>query len=221
MVETMTPRMQRSVAISGLVFVALVAASIFVLPNGPDSHASVAKIVTFYHSHKTAAGVTSHLIVLAIFVGLFFFWFFRNFVAVTQAGRQLATVGFAGAVLFAVSGGVAAASYYTLQDAVGHAEPSTIQTFNLLQFDFANGVGEAGVAVFLVASSIAIIHGRGLPRWIGWIGILLGIASVLIIGLGLPALGLWLLLTCITMLLQTSRRSRPTPSDQDEEPALV
>ncbi len=217
---TMTARMQRLLAISGLVFVALIAASIFILPNQPDGHASAAKATVYFHAHKTAAGVSAHLILLAIFVGLFFFWYFRNLIAATPATKNLATVGFAGAVVFAVSGAVAAASYYTLGDAVGHAVPSTIQVFNLFQADFADGVGEAGVAVFLVASSIAIIRGGGrLPRWVGWVGIVLGIASLLIIGMGVPAIGLWLLISCIVMLVRARTLSLPAATEQ--EPALA
>jgi hypothetical protein len=213
---TMIPRMQRLLAVSGLIFVALVAASIFILPNAPDSHASASTAVAYFHAHKTATGVAAHLIVLAIFVGLFFFWYFRNLIAATPATKHLATVGFAGALLFAVSGAVAAASYYTLGDAIGHVGPSSIQTLNLFQADFPDGVGEAGVAVFLVASSVAIIRGEGrLPNWVGWLGIVLGIASLLVIGLGVPALGLWLVVTCIVMLVRTSSPSAPTASDQE------
>jgi hypothetical protein len=212
----MNPRTQRLLAASGLVFIALIAASIFILPNAPDSHASAAQAVAFYHAHKTATGLAAHLIVLGIFVGLFFFWYFRNLIGTTPATKHLATVGFAGAVLFAVSGGVAAASYYALGDAIGHTGPSTIQTLNLFQADFADGVGEAGVAVFLVASSIAILRGgRRLPSWVGWLGIVLGVGSVLVIGLGVPAMGLWLLVTCIVMLVRTTSRSVPSASDQE------
>jgi hypothetical protein len=216
----MSSRMQRLLALSGLVFIALIAASIFILPNAPDGHASAAKAVAFFHAHKTATGIAAHLIVLGIFVGLFFFWYFRNLIAAAPVTKHLATVGFAGALLFAVSGAVAAASYYTLGDAIGHVSSSTIQTLNLFQADFADGVGEAGVAVFLVASSIAIIKGDGrLPSWVGWIGIILGIASVLIIGLGVPAMGLWLLISCVVLLVRTPTQSSPTATDQ--EPALA
>jgi hypothetical protein len=216
----MRSRTQSLIAIGGLIFVALVAASIFILPNAPDGHASASKAVAYFHAHKTATGVAAHLIIVAIFVGLFFFWYFRNLIATTPTTKHLATVGFAGAVLFAVSGAVAAASYYTLGDAIGHATPSSIQTLNLFQADFADGVGEAGVAVFLIASSLAILRGDGrLPRWTGWFGIVLGVASLLIIGLGVPALGLWLLVICIVMLVRTGSQSARAAADQ--EPALA
>jgi hypothetical protein len=207
MADSVTLRAQRSIALGGLLFVAIVAVSIFALPNVPNSHASAAKVVTFFHDHKTAAGVSAHLIVLAVVVGVPFFWYFRNLISSTPSTRQLATVGFAGALLFAVSGAVAAGSFFTLNDAIGHADPSTMQTFNLMQDDFTNGVSAAGIALFLAASSIVIVRGGGeLPQWVGWIGIVLAIATVVLIGIGLPALGLWLLIACVTMLV------RPGPS---------
>jgi hypothetical protein len=199
----MDARSQRLTAVSGLVFVALVVASIIAVPNAPDAHTTAAKDVAFYSAHKSAAGVAAHLIVLAVVVGLFFFWHLRDFLATTAATKRLATIGFAGAVVFAACGGVAAASYYTLSDAIGHADASTIQVLNLMQSDFSDGVGEAGIAAFLLASSVAIIRARGpLPSWVGWIGIVLGVGSALVIGLGLPALALWLLIACVTMIVR-------------------
>jgi len=216
----MTTRMQRWTAIAGLAFVVLVAASIFVLPNVPDSHASAQKDVAFYHAHRTATGVSAHLIVIAIFVGLFFFWHLRDLLTLTPSAKRFATIGFAGALLFAASGGVAAGSFYALNDTVGHTDPTTIQMLNVLQNDFANGVGAAGVAVFLIASSVAILRGATrLPQWVAWLGVVLGIASLVIIGLGLPAIGLWLLVSCITMLVRTETTTVLTSSEPDPAPA--
>jgi hypothetical protein len=220
MTDSVTPRAQRLTALGGILFVVLVAASILILGNTPNSHASAAKVVTFFHKHKTGASVSGHLIVLAVCVGVPFFWYFRNLISSTPSTRQLATVGFAGALLFAVSGGMAAASFWTLSDVINHADPSSIQTLNLMQSDFANGVGEAGVALFLVASGIAIVQGGGrLPRWVGWLGVVLGVVAVVIIGLGLPALALWLLVACITLLVRSGQSAASTPSDQQGAPA--
>ena len=57
----MIPRMQRLLAVSGLIFIALVAASIFILPNAPDGHTSATKAVAFFHAHKTATGVAARI----------------------------------------------------------------------------------------------------------------------------------------------------------------
>lgn len=216
----MTARMQRWTALVGLVFVALVVASISVLPNVPDAHANAPKVVNFFHAHRTAALVDAYLIVIAIFVGLFFFWHLRDLLATTALTKRFATIGFAGALLFAASGGVAAGAFYSLNDAVGHADPSTIQMLNVLQNDFSSVFGEAGVAVFLTATSIAILCGAALlPRWVGWLGIVLGIASLVVLPIGLPAMGLWLLVSCITMLIRTSPVTAPGGAGPEPGPA--
>ena len=212
-------RKQRLLGVGGLVFVAIVAASIFILPSPPDSHASPAKVVSYFNAHKTVAGVAGHLILLAVFLGTFVFWHFRDALATNPATRRLATIGFAGAVVFVVSGGIAAASYFAITDTLNHANPVTLQTLNILQNDVSDGVGEGGVALFLVASSIAVLRGANLlPRWIGWLGILLGVASLLVFGLGLPAMGLWLLISCITLLVRTPA---PEPAEISPQPAFA
>jgi hypothetical protein len=214
--DAVTARMQRLTAIGGLVFVALVVASIIVVPNPPDSHAGAAKVVTFFHAHKTAAAVSGHLILLAVVVGVVFFWYFRTLIASTPEAKNFATVGFAGALIFAVSGGVASAALYALNDVTGHAEPSTIQTLSLLQGDISGFIGEPGIALFLLASSIAIIRGVArLPHWVGWLGLVLGIATLTGLGLGFPALGLWLIISCITMLVRVHLSTETTAAGRE------
>lgn len=215
----MTQRTQRLIAVSGLLFVVIVAVSIFTLPNAPDSNANSAKVVTFFRAHRTAAGVSAHLITVAILVGVCFFWYFRNLVGVTTTTRHLATVGFAGALLFAASGAVASGAYYAINDAIGHADASTVQTLNLLQGDVSDGMSEAGVTLFLILSGIAIIRGRGLPQWLGWVGIVLGVASLILFGLALPAIGLWLILTCVTILARSG--SAPPTASVGQQPAAL
>jgi hypothetical protein len=213
-----TSRTQRVLAITGIVFVVLVAASILIVGNGPDGHASSAKVVAFYHAHKGAVVAASQLILLAVVVGLAFFWYFRDYLATTPVARRLATVGFAGAVVFAVGGGIASGAYFALADASGHVDPSTMQTLNLIQGDVSGGASEAGVALFLIASGVAILRSDGrLPTWVAWVGIVLGVASLVgILDIGLPAIGLWLLIVSITMLVRVHTPSTEIASNQPE-----
>jgi cation diffusion facilitator family transporter len=100
------------------------------------------------------------------------------------------------------------------------------------------GVGIAIViwasAVFAGVESIRKLLGNGGTHLVGWaiagatvgiignlawLGILLGVASVVLIGADLPALGLWLLLTCITMLIRASSSAAAIATNH--EPATV
>jgi hypothetical protein len=193
-------RMQRWVGIGGLVFVALVVVTVFLLPSLPGNGASATQVAAYYHDHKSAVGVNAYLIGLAVFVGIFFFWYLRDLVATVETNRRLATIGFAGALVFAVAGAFDASIYWAAQAGVGHVEPATMQTLNVLQGPtFLTSVG---IAVFLIATGIALIRSGVLAKWLGWVGVVLGVVALTLpAAFGpLPA-GLWILIASIVILV--------------------
>jgi hypothetical protein len=198
----MDVHLKRWVGVGGLLFVILVVVSGAVVgPMPPNSHASAAKIVAFYSKHRSGVKAEAYLLELAVFVGLFFFWYLRDLVAAVEANRRLAAIGFAGVVIFAVSGALAASSYWALADAVNHVAPTTMQTLGVLQNDGSTFVTGAGQAVFLVATGIALIRTGVLARWLGWVGVVLGIVALAIPFVGpLPA-GVWVLIASIVILV--------------------
>jgi len=200
-------RARRFLAVGGLVFVLLLVVSIAVVPN-ISSHASAAKITSFAHDHKTGLRVSAIAIVLAIVVGLFFFWYLRDYLSTAASGR-VENVAFAGAVLFAVSGGVSAGYQLTLADAVGHADASAFRALNLLYGNFNFAMTAASVIAMLVAYGIATIRTGQLARWIGWLAIVLGVVSI--IGVGALAAGLWILVVSVALLVRAGR-SPTTPA---------
>ena len=210
----MSERGARAVAVAGLLFVVLIVASIFVAPGTPNAHATAAKVVSYYQNHKGGVRVEAYVIGLAVFVGVFFFWYLRDWVCSVAENRQLATIGFAGALLFAASGALAAGIYWALADGVGHLDASAMQAFNVWQMDgvaFLLGVGQA---VFLVGTGVAIARSGVLPRWLGWAGVVLGV-----IGLAVPAAvgptpaGLWVLAASIALLIASPTSKRATIGD--------
>jgi hypothetical protein len=133
--------------------------------------------------------------------------------------KRLAAVGFAGALIFAVSGAISAGALYAITQVIGHADPSTIQTLHVLQGAFSSGVGGAGVAIFLIATNTAVIRGDGrLPVWLGWLGIVLGVASIVLIDPAIIALGLWLLISCIILLVRVHTPMQSTGTERELSP---
>jgi hypothetical protein len=71
----------------------------------------------------------------------------------------------------------------------------------VLQNDGSTFVTGAGQAVFLVATGIALIRTGVLARWLGWVGVVLGIVALAIPFVGpLPA-GVWVLIASIVILV--------------------
>ncbi len=209
----MSNRLQRWLGIAGVVFVVLVAASIFTVPSTPSTHASLSKIAAFYDkSHQGALFAGAILAVAAVIVGVFWFWYFRDWLVAAQpTNRRLATVGFGGALLFAAGGSLAAGINFTLSDASGHATATVLQGLNYIQSDLNSGLIGAGTAIFLAASSAVVIRSRVLPVWLGWLAAVFAVAAVVIGFLGLIGLGLWLIATNIVIIARSRRLAVAAP----------
>jgi hypothetical protein len=114
-------RAQRWLGMAGLVFFALVIAAV-VTTTTMSSHASAAKVAASVHQHKSALAFSAFVVGLAVFEGLFFFWYLREYLCDVASNRRLATVAYAGVVLFAVSGTLGAGVRFSMADAVGHVD---------------------------------------------------------------------------------------------------
>ena len=192
----MTDREQRWLGVAGLVFVALVVVAVVSTPN-VDSTAAAAKVVASATNHTSVWRLSGVFTLVAVFEGLFFLWYLRTYVATVGPNRNLATVGFAGGVVFATSGLVSAGLKFSLADGVGHLDPNSMQVLNLLQNDLGFAMGAIGVAVLLVATGVAIVRRGPLPTWLGWVGVVLGVLGAV---LGPVAAGLWILIASIVSL---------------------
>ncbi|MBV9661355.1 MAG: DUF4386 family protein [Acidimicrobiales bacterium] len=204
---------KRSLAYGGLLFVAIVVVAV-VIASPPSTNATADKVMSYYHAHQGITYASAYLITLAVLVGIPYFWFLREHLARTATeGRKLLTIGFAGAILFAVSGLLGAGMKFVLADGshAGNIPSATLQALNLLQQDFNTPANAAGTALFLIPTGLAIVRAGGLPRWLGWVGIVLGIISAT--GFAGPiGVGLWILAASITTLVQRHPRSAAAPN---------
>ena len=201
-------RLRRWVGVGGLAFVVVLLATVFATPNGPDATASAAKVATFAHHNRGGLYLSAYLISLAVLIAGALLWYLRDVVAPDDAGRRLANLGFAGGLLFLVGGILSAGASFAMADVAKHAEPSVLQTLNIFSQDVADIAGGA-TALLLGATSLAILRSRALPSWLAYVGLVLAIASFAVPMLGLPIVGLWLLLTSVVVLV-TSRKPRIT-----------
>jgi hypothetical protein len=199
---------RRRVGLGGLALVIVVLLSIFVTPNTPDATASPAKVVQFVHDHRGGLYLSAYLTSLTVLIAVAFLWYLRDVVAPAVPGRRLANLGFAGGLLFVVGGIFAAGASFAMADVVKHADPTVLQTLNIFSED-VNGFGGSATALLMGATSLAILRSKALPNWLAYVGLVLAVASFAIPFLGLPAVGLWLLVTTIVLLVTSGQ---PSPS---------
>ncbi len=190
---------RRWAALGGLLFVVLLVVAVAGISSAPDNTAGVAKVLNYYSQHKDSGYVIAVVLEVAVVVALWFFWHLRNVLVEAGADPRLTALGFAGAIVLGVSGGLGGGMRWVVSDAVGHVTPATLQGLNAVQADVNSILGGAGSAVLLFATSFAIIGSGALAKWLGWLGIVLGVVSLA--PTGPVPVAIWVFLTCVVLLV--------------------
>lgn len=204
---------------SGVLAGVLVAIAFFASPNSPGDNATGAQVIAWYGSHHTADFAFDLIGGLAVlFLVLFAVALARQ---VRTGDRWLAHGALAGAVFGGV-GFLTSISFDTvLAKDHNHLTIATAQTLSLLENDFFLPV-LVGFALFGILTGLAVVAGRILPAWMGWVmfvfglGCLAGPAGFF----GVLATVLWMLVAGIWMVKQSPPvPDRATP--RAEEPVTV
>jgi hypothetical protein len=192
-------RLRRRIGGTGLAFIALFLISGSIVPS-PDAHWSAARSVKYATDHKTSLLIACYVTVAAVAVGLALYWYLRDLLATDPASTRLASIGFAGVILFATSGGLSAGVDFAMSDVAKHASPDTIQTLNIFNADVGSLMSAGGVAAFLLTTGIVVIRTAVLGRWLGWVAAVLGVADIALPFMSGAFAAFWTLLASIALL---------------------
>jgi hypothetical protein len=157
-----------------------------------------------YWSDHDSRLITSALI--GTFAVIFFIWFggvLRAALLRAEGGEgRLSMLAFAGILTIGISGAIGSALTFTVADTVNEVPAGVTQTLSVLSEDFFLPF-PAGIAVFTFATGICVLRYGGLPRWLGWVAIVIGVVSVTPIGfVGFLAVFLWVLVVSIVLYLR-------------------
>jgi hypothetical protein len=202
--------------LSGIAFLALVIGGGVYGGEPPSQQGlkSAQELATAY----AAQGDKLSVAIFVMGVGLVFLVYFGSVLktALDTGSAEtscLSRVAFAGVIVF-VAG---AATDLTLRVSMIAAarekvDPVAIQALSAY---FSNDwvPSAIGVLTLMSASAISILKFGGVPKWLGWLAALIPIVGVIPpIGLfAMPAAGVWILLTSITLALQAGKTTEPTP----------
>jgi hypothetical protein len=182
-------------------------------------------VLTFYQTHQSVTSASALLLGLGIVFGLFFFGYLREYLRQDRATRWLASTAFGGVLLFAAGGAISAGSLLALGDQPHLLSAAAAQTLNLLQNDGSAGFTQAGLAVFYLATAAAILRGRLLPAWLGWVSVVLGLlaASLVLSFIAFIAVGVWVIVVAIMLWAKAARggaesESMPRTQEYAEQP---
>ena len=184
-------RLARYAPLTGAMFAILSAATIIITPASPSSSASGATVISFYEAH----GSTEQKSVLISMAALVFFMFFAGTLRThlrTQTSGSLPALSLAGATLFTAGLSLSAGFAFALADVPTKIQAATAQTLNMLDEDVFFTM-EIGIAVFTLATGLAILCSGALPKWLGWLAIVIGLFTLVppLFAVGLIGTSFW------------------------------
>jgi hypothetical protein len=203
-------RLARLTPLSGVVFAVIFYVAIFGFGDTPSADDKTAKVVKFWSDND---GQQIAVAIMAVIATIFFVWFagaVRERLAAAEAGSgRRSTTVYAGAMLFAVGLLMSAALTFTVADTAGDVPPTVTQTLSVLEEDFFFPfVG--GLAVLYFGTAAAVLSTGGLPRWLGWVSLVLGVVCLTPVG-WVPFLlcGLWT--AVVAIIVYRAGAAAPAP----------
>jgi hypothetical protein len=168
--------------LTGVLFVVLFIVAVLIGGETPDTDDAPGDIVDFYLDNDTEQSLASAVLALGCVALVFFLGTLRRALrAVAGDEGGLSTVVLLGGLVIAVGASIFAGIGFTLGDAADELPPPAILTLNALNSDMFFTVA-VGTAVFNLALALAVLRHGGLPRPLGWLALVLGIAGLTPLG---------------------------------------
>ena len=125
---------------------------------------------------------------------------------------MLANVVLAGATILATGLAIDATINVALVETAEDIEPAAVQALSALWTnDFL--VFVLGGFVFMLATGISIIRHGALPKWLGWVAMVLAIASMTPAGFfAFVGIALWMAIASVMLTMRARRGGRPSGS---------
>jgi hypothetical protein len=198
--------------LTGIAFILVVVASIIVAGEPPSADDDVQEIVDHYTDNKDSIFIGAFLSAFAGTLLVFFFGHVRKILRAAEGeGGTLSLVAFAGAVIIAIAAAIDATISVAIADRVDDIEPESVQTLQALwDGDFVPFA--LGAQVLWLATGLSIVRHGALPKWLGWVAIVFGVASLTPAGFFAFLAGLiWILIVSV-MLTQRARSGPAAPA---------
>ena len=209
-----TSGLARWASLGGVLYVVLfIIGTILLFDGAPDSDASPARVILYYSDSGHRDKIMFGWVVAGL--GIFFFLWFLG--ALRQAVRRveggdgfLTALTTIGGVVYAslafaaiaLNAGVRTMSDDTYKHTV---YPGLIHAANDASY-VLHAPGGAGAAAMIIAATLAFMRAGVIPKWSGWVGIVLGILALAsIIFFPQAAIGIWLLVVSIWLFMRTPR----------------
>jgi hypothetical protein len=174
---TSQTRLAQRVGALGIVYAVVFAVGYVLAGGGPSATASGATVVRYYTTHKTSEIVAVFAVAIASVAFVLFASSLRRFLTRSNDSGVLNSAITAGSAVYASGVLFVAMLTIGLVDAAKHSMGGAAQTLNLLSSDDWVPV-VAGISMTALATGVLSLRTGALPRWLGWVSIVLGILAI-------------------------------------------
>jgi hypothetical protein len=181
--------------------------ALLIYANAPGADATGQQVVAFYEGHGSTMVVAAYLMAFAFGFLVLFAGSLGGHVSRTSTSMTLGMLVPTTSVVLAVGQIAGASSSYALANVPSKLDPAAVQALNVMPNDFVLIAG-AGLFLFGLTSGVAILRGADLPKWLGWVAILMAILEVSPVeGFAYIVLVPWMVVVSILIVLRSNRAS--------------
>lgn len=204
--EASTPsRSSKWVApLTGVAFVVVAIVGGIIGGEPPDAGSPVREIIDYYTDNKTSIQVGSFVGVAAVVLLVFFGAYLRSVLSAAEGpGGMLSALTLVGTAVVAVGLAIDLTISIALVEAVDDIDPAAVQALQALwDNDFVPIA--LGALVFLISTGLSIVRHGALPKWLGWVALVLAVIGFTPIGfVAFIGAGLWIAIVSVMLALRT------------------
>jgi hypothetical protein len=182
--------------------------------NSPGENASGAKVVSYWNTHQGVGWLQMYLVGVALALVVVYGAQLRTVLRDAE-GRPsfLPSTAFAGAIVFAAATVFSGCIHMTILIAAHNHQPSIAQTLNFIDAnDYLTLL--FGLAMMTVATGACILNRSSLPKWLGWVSVVIGVLCVAgpLSFIGLIGGGIWLAVAGFVVGYHQPGAARAVPS---------
>jgi hypothetical protein len=198
----MSPRLRRLAPLTGIPFAVLLAVT-FTSPSTPDVHDTGAQVINHYQAHHGAHLLGDLCGGVAVVFFLFFITSLRSYFRDKEGADGLSMSALVGGNFVGMGGAIFTSLDVAQIDARHDITPQAAQALNVLGNDFFFPF-EIGLVVFALSIGLAIIASGALPKWLGWVMVVIGIVAFTPVGFfGFFIVLLWSVIVAILIYRRT------------------
>jgi hypothetical protein len=189
--------------LTGLLFVVLAIVGSLIGGQPKDATHPAQEIVDHYVDNKDAIMFGALILGIACVAFLFFAAHLRSVLQRAEGeGGWLSPLTLVGAGVMAVGLAIDITILFAIAEAADDIEPASVQTLQAFWDNDFMPIA-VGQVVFLLSSGIAIARYGALPKWLGWVAIIVGVVGMTPLGfVAFLAGGLWIAVVSIVLAVR-------------------